>query len=1025
MEAVNNNNVNNIKEAQALGTVGDISKYIKSVTSGYNAGYGPNKNTFLGMNNPKGDGLLGTVGQSVDATGSLLTAISNLAHRRRKPLEEIIGLPYVNAYGGYIPNYYDLGGYAEVGNTALALAGNALENAQIKDTKGIMAGIAGAQRGNQAFASLDELANQWENQRRLNHISPRDLREQSLFGDFANSLQASGQGFTGGSNFGKVGAIAGGILGGISSVAGSIAGRIKARKMARKVNKFIDSTNKWNVRSLVNTTTNTLKNMTRNLQANSKAFGGDLFNTGNALEYDLSMQFLNNQKNKQLANQKFSAMPNSFMGADAFAKGGYSNGYGANFSNGMTYINEGGTHEQNRYGGVQQGMAQDGAPQLVEEGEVVVNLPDGKYVFSNRHKAPKEVRERFKLSKNATMADAAKKAGKESSERENDPISKNGLNVDLVYLRDVQERLNALQQAEQYKEQIQQSLDMMSPEDFLALQEQQAQQQDPYQQQQMMDGMYGMSGMQDMQGIQDMQQVPVRAYGGPIHQLAFGTQNPLQFTLPEPTDPPGSDDDFSLFSDYIENVGGNWTIKDPDNRIFYNEPLSVKTVGDTKLLRSGDIDLLQYSGNKVTPLAAFTIGSSFNPSGQEIKTAVVSAPKPKPTKVTGVATPTQQMYIKDNNLLNWRNQNPHDFNRFYESLSPDERQQLLQNTFNSQDISRINSYRNNDDYYTGEGDNRVFTPYNLEYTPLTEQQIKDPYYTNALNDRQLEDDRQRHYSITMNKADDDYAWYKRYQDWLENNPEEPKVFKPEDTSLRKIQPLGNLLGAIMASHVDHTNPDKIASAAGMVSQYDRVGTAPEFSPMTYNPFGEDYYTNMALANSAAQMRSNENMQSLNKGSLEGMNLAQNYNTILGLSDLALKGRQYNDDRQKIVDEFNTKGRLAERQQAYEEQAANQRARMQAAEKAASLYERSATLDQAIKDASEQALGKNMKSFFDNLGEIAKERATRNMINSQNNLYYSIGDDGTITYKGSYYSLSPAEQWYIQNRAQQEAKSLNK
>ena len=51
------------------------------------------------------------------------------------------------------------------------------------------------------------------------------------------------------------------------------------------------------------------------------------------------------------------------------------------------------------------------------------------YVFSNRLKVPKAVREKYKLRgpKDMTFADAAKKAQKESEERPNDPISKRGL----------------------------------------------------------------------------------------------------------------------------------------------------------------------------------------------------------------------------------------------------------------------------------------------------------------------------------------------------------------------------------------------------------------------------------------------------------------------------------------------------------------------------------------------------------------------------------------------------------------------
>ena len=48
--------------------------------------------------------------------------------------------------------------------------------------------------------------------------------------------------------------------------------------------------------------------------------------------------------------------------------------------NGVTTFNTGGTHEQNPYGGIQQGIASDGLPNEVEEGEVKWN----DYIFSAR-----------------------------------------------------------------------------------------------------------------------------------------------------------------------------------------------------------------------------------------------------------------------------------------------------------------------------------------------------------------------------------------------------------------------------------------------------------------------------------------------------------------------------------------------------------------------------------------------------------------------------------------------------------------
>lgn len=107
------------------------------------------------------------------------------------------------------------------------------------------------------------------------------------------------------------------------------------------------------------------------------------------------------------------------------------------FTNGVTIIGNGGTHEQNPYEGVQMGVDPQGIPNLVEEGEVVFN----DYVFSNRLIVPDAVREKYKLrgNKELTFADAAKQMQKESEERPNDPISKRGLLSSMSRLQQAQE----------------------------------------------------------------------------------------------------------------------------------------------------------------------------------------------------------------------------------------------------------------------------------------------------------------------------------------------------------------------------------------------------------------------------------------------------------------------------------------------------------------------------------------------------------------------------------------------------------
>lgn len=190
-------------------------------------------------------------------------------------------------------------------------------------------------------------------------------------------------------------------------------------------------------RSVDNNVDNIAGEQMDNMLTNYAAFGGPLdfglFPVEGAIDYELAQRRLA-QKDSELKK----------------ALGGPLHTHGADWTNGITVIDNGGTHEQNPFEGVPMGVAPDGQPNLVEEGEVIFN----DYVFSNRIKVPKAVREKYKLKgqKEMTFADAAKKAQKESEERPNDPISKRGLEDIMNKLMLEQETLREKRQSRKYAE---------------------------------------------------------------------------------------------------------------------------------------------------------------------------------------------------------------------------------------------------------------------------------------------------------------------------------------------------------------------------------------------------------------------------------------------------------------------------------------------------------------------------------------------------------------------------------------------
>ena len=123
--------------------------------------------------------------------------------------------------------------------------------------------------------------------------------------------------------------------------------------------------------------------------------------------------------------------------------------HGGDFSNGVTIIGNGGTHEENPMEGVPMGIAPDGTPNLVEQGEVKFN----NYVFSNRLFATGGLLAAHNLPAtyaDHSFADIAERLSRESSERPNDPISKRGLMSAMTRLQQAQEQLRAEEQNRKY-----------------------------------------------------------------------------------------------------------------------------------------------------------------------------------------------------------------------------------------------------------------------------------------------------------------------------------------------------------------------------------------------------------------------------------------------------------------------------------------------------------------------------------------------------------------------------------------------
>lgn len=157
-------------------------------------------------------------------------------------------------------------------------------------------------------------------------------------------------------------------------------------------------------------------------------------------EQEMAAKSANMKTNKAISDNIESDQNSFLRGVRAY--GGPVYNFSGDFNNGLTFINEGGTHEQNPFEGVQLGVDPQGVPNLVEEGEIVYN----DYVFSNRLKPSKKQLADNGLNKKYedwTFAKIIEDLQKESANNPNDFISQNTLEDMMNTMITLQEEVRA------------------------------------------------------------------------------------------------------------------------------------------------------------------------------------------------------------------------------------------------------------------------------------------------------------------------------------------------------------------------------------------------------------------------------------------------------------------------------------------------------------------------------------------------------------------------------------------------------
>ena len=314
-------------------------------------------------------------------------------------------------------------------------------------------------------------------------------------------------------------------------------------------------------------------------------------------------------------------------------------------------------------------------------------------------------------------------------------------------------------------------------------------------------------------------------------------------------------------------------------------------------------------------------------------------------------------------------------------------------------------FNKNKHYFSGGGFPEVYTPDDFElYVP----ERKEPYTGSSLK---------------VNGNSPELYNPKTGEIISFNTPgkEIPPVLKTDDTKsnnnftwLRYAPAVGAGLGVLtdaigLTNKPDYDNADLVGNA---VNNLTDVRFNPIGNYLTYKPLDRNYYINKLNAQAGATRRAIVNQSGGNRTTALAGLLAADYNAQSALGDLARQAEEYNFNQRKDVETFNRGTNQFNSELALRTDIANRdniKALIQARIAQANLREQ-------IDARASAGRAANLTNLFDSLGDIGREEFSRNMIQTNPALYYSIDRNGTITYKNGYDDLSEAEKKVVRDAA---------
>lgn len=698
----------------------------------------------------------------------------------------------------------------------------------------------------------------------------------------------------------------------------------KAKNKAADLRKQVEAGNTWVQNTLVNNAENISTTQMQNLLGNYAAFGGPLlYSKGGSIHIkpENRGKFTETKRRTGKTTEELTHSSNPITRKRAIfaqnarkwhhAFGGELNTQGGDFTNGLLYIDNGGSHESNPYEGVLLGVDPEGTPNLVEEGETVFN----DYVFSKRLKVPKAIREKYKLrgTKDLTFAEVSKKLAKESEERPNDPISIRGMEAIMADLASAQESIRETQQVRQHA---------MGGKLFAG---------------------GGSRGNQTLSynnktpglyfGL-DKSQFNPYVYDGTIDwSIMYGADSPYtkrrQYVI-DHWDDPGVQKWLDRYVEGINEYNKGRSGYQPMTKSDITKDIFTKRTWDKSWggMHSG----VDYAGD---------------PEKMIIEQHMLRSLDGTPTAMPK----TDIYYANTRDGYTWADRFKGKYTRAnngaYEETTDDDGNIVRTYYYDpvEQKTSGNRYYKKNSSgqYELVPGENPYLDIQNAGgYT-----QVK-----SVANDQNGTD-----YYYDPEEADPEYK-------------ELPTGLRYTPAIGLGIASITDALG--LTNKPDYSNAEAILEASRGAGTYQPVRFKPIGNYLTYRPFDRDFYINKMNAEAGATRRAIANTSGGNRATAMAGILAADNNYLNQIGGLARQAEEYNLAQRQQVEDFNRNTNITNSQRFLQADLANQKALMDSRELSLRGIMTAAEMRERARLASEQAKSSNLSGFITALGDIGRE-----------------------------------------------------